>query len=68
MPTDHTTAPPLRRLADHLLDGELDEFVLSRRAEGRAWRLIERDLWIATEGQVDVTFETLRNWYGEEAA
>lgn len=68
MPENHTVIPPLRRLADHLLDGKLDEFVRSRRAEGRAWRLIERDLWLETKGQIDVTFETLRAWYGEDAA
>lgn len=68
MPTDHTSDPPLRRLADHLLDGKLDDFVLTRRAEGMAWRLIEREIWVATDGQVDVTFETLRNWYAEDAA
>lgn len=58
---------PTRRLADLLLvDVSLDEFVASRRARGRAWRLIARDLWEATHGEIDVTFETLRQWYPED--
>ena len=52
-----------RKLADVLLGGELENFVRSRRADARAWRLIERDLYEATSGQVDVTFETLRTWF-----
>ena len=56
---------PTRRLADLLLDGGLDDFVLSRRSENVAWRRIERDLFLATDGQVDISFETLRQWYGE---
>lgn len=55
-----------KRLADLLLGGKLDEFVRSRRAEGRAWRLIARDLWEATDGALDVTHETLRSWYPED--
>lgn len=53
----------MQRLADHLLDGGLDEFVLSRRAQGRAWRFIARDLYEATDRGIDVTYETLRGWY-----
>jgi hypothetical protein len=56
-------------LADHLLDGHLDAFVAERRANGRSWRHIAGDLWTATGQQVDVTHETLRNWFfnGEAA-
>lgn len=57
------TISPSRRLADVLLDGGLDEFVIERRRAGRSWRLIARDLLEATN--VDVTYETLRSWYPE---
>lgn len=55
---------PLQRLADYLLapDG-LEAFVRSRRADGVAWRIVERQLYETTNGEVDVTFETLRQWY-----
>lgn len=52
-----------RRYADLLLDGGFDAFVASRRAKGRAWRLISRDLWEETNGELDVTYETLRAWF-----
>lgn len=67
MPERHTV-PPLRRLADLHLGGKLDEFVQTRRVEGRSWRLIERDLYLETDGLVEVAFETLRNWYAGAAA
>lgn len=57
---------PTRRLADLMLGGALDDFVLTRRASGRSWRLISRDLWEATGGELDVTYETLRGWYLDE--
>lgn len=52
-------------LADHLLgdDGPLELFVATRRAEARAWVKIVRDLYEATGGKIDVTFETLRSWF-----
>lgn len=64
MPTDARTSNHL--LADVLLgdeQGPLERFVTDRRGEGRSWRLIARDLFDATEGKVDVTFETLRSWF-----
>lgn len=59
---------PNRRLADMLLgdDGPLESFVRSRRAENRAWRLIARDLYEATD--LDLTYETLRSWFPDEPA
>lgn len=60
------TPSPSARLADVLLDGGLDEFVASRRVTGRSWRLISRDLYEAIG--VDITYETLRSWYPEQAA
>jgi hypothetical protein len=58
-----TPQTPTRRLADTLLDGRLDEFVTSRRAEGRPWRLICRDLRDATDGAIDITEVTIRSWF-----
>lgn len=56
---------PTQRLAEVLLDVPLERFVADRRAARRSWRLIARDLNEATQGQVDVTHETLRLWYGD---
>lgn len=58
-----TQRPPTQKLADLLLGQSLDDFVLSRRADDRSWRLIARDLYERTNGQVDITYETLRSWY-----
>lgn len=55
---------PTHRLADLLLPTTLAEFVDTRRAGGRSWRLISRDVLEETDGQVDVTAETLRGWFG----
>jgi len=56
---------PTQRLAE-ALGVDLADFIASRRP-ARSWRLIARDLRDATDGQVDVTPETLRNWYGQQA-
>lgn len=60
------TGTDRQRLATILLgdDGPLERFVRERRAAGRSWRLIARDLYDATE--VDVTFETLRAWFPDQ--
>ena len=60
---------PSHRLADALLgdDGPLETFVRARRADGKSWRLIARDLFDATEGGVDVTVQTLCTWFAEPA-
>lgn len=65
-----TPSTPTLRLADLLLgdQGPLEEFVRSRRASGRAWRLVARDLYEATNREVDVTYETLRSWFPDEPA
>lgn len=57
-------ATPTHRLADILLPTTLADFVQSRRVAGRSWRLIARDLHEETDGQIDVTAETLRGWFG----
>jgi len=55
---------PTHRLADVLLPTTLAEYVAGKRESGRSWRLISRDLYEETAGQVDVTAETLRSWFG----
>ncbi len=60
-----TPETPTQRLATHLLGEPVAEFVTARRAEGRSWRFVARDLYDATGGQIDVTYETLRSWYGD---
>lgn len=59
-----TTDTPTQALARTMVD-DLDEFVISRRRDGRSWRLIARDLYDATDGRIDVTLETVRSWYGD---
>lgn len=50
-----------QRLADHMLDGKLADYVLSRRAKGDSWRRIALDL--RDDIGIDVTHETVRSWY-----
>ncbi len=57
---------PKYLLADLILEGKLEEFVASRRADGLAWRHVASALFEATEGKVDVTQETLRAWFPED--
>jgi hypothetical protein len=57
-----------QRLASLLLKQDVRTFIAERRESGVAWRHIARDLYNATDGQVDVTYETLRNWHGGVAA
>lgn len=52
---------PKRALANHIMDGNLDEFVETRRANGRSWARISLDIRDATE--INITAESLRNWY-----
>lgn len=56
-----------QRLASVLLGEDIRTFISTRREQGRAWRFIARDLYEATNGQVDVTHETLRQWLGDAA-
>lgn len=58
---------PTHRLASMILQRDLGEYVAEKRADGRAWRLISRDLWQDTDGLVDVTYETLRTWFPDKA-
>jgi hypothetical protein len=55
----------MHRLANIALgdEGPLELFVRERRADGRAWRLIARDLYESTSPAVDITYETLRSLF-----
>ena len=59
------TRTPSHHLCDVLLgdDGPLETFVRTRRDDGRAWRLVARDLYEATDHKIDLTYETLRSWF-----
>lgn len=54
---------PKQQLASVLLGENLDSYVATRRSTGRTWRLIARDIYEATNGQVDISHESLRGWY-----
>ena len=59
------TASPTYKylLTQNLLGEPLRAYVERKRAEGKAWRLICMDLLADTGGQIDVTQQTLRNWF-----
>lgn len=60
---------PNQRLAEIILGRPVDDWIRERRATGRSWRLIARDLYEATNGQIDLTHETVRGWaYREDKA
>ena len=56
------------KLASILLVQDVREWIGQRRSDGRSWRLISRDLYEATNRQVDVTHESIRSWVTEDAA
>lgn len=53
---------PLARLADNLLDGGLAAFIGDRRADGKSWDSIAKELWAATNHEIDVTGVTVQKW------
>lgn len=58
---------PTQRLASLLLEQPVADWIADRRDEGRSWRLIARELQLSTNGQIDVTAETLRSWFSVAA-
>lgn len=60
MPTDK------QQLADHLLMGRLDHLVDACRAQGMGWEAIAKELWRLSSHRVNVSGQTLRNWYPEQ--
>lgn len=63
-----TTRSPRQVLADLLLKRPVEEYIAERRAEGRSWAKVARDLYEATGGQVDVADETVRAWARHDSA
>jgi hypothetical protein len=61
---------PTQQLASLKLGRPLDEYVAEKRsARPRwSWSLIAEQLATDTDGQVSITGEALRLWYGEVAA
>ena len=57
---------PTAKLADHLLPGGLEAFVMSRRAAGISWRRIVLDIRDATDKAVDITHQALYAWFDNE--
>lgn len=58
-------ASPLYRLADTLLDGDFAKIVTQHRRAGSSWRFIAQQLRDRTGTKLDVTPETLRQWFRE---
>lgn len=53
---------PTQRLASIILGRDVAGYIAEKRKANRTWRLIARDLYDDTNGQIDVTYETLRLW------
>jgi hypothetical protein len=53
----------LRQFADHVLRGRLDDFVLEHRAQGVSWEAIAKELWDCTGHKINLSGQTLRQWY-----
>ena len=62
------TDTPTQKLASIILGQDVREWIVRRRSDGRSWRLISRDLYEATNKQVDVTHESIRSWVIESDA
>lgn len=65
-----STLTPSQRLAEIILRQPLHEYVAAKRtATPRwSWELIAEQLAADTDGQVAISREALRRWYGEAAA
>ena len=63
-----TTATLSQRLAERILGQPLADYVRAKRtARPRwSWRLIAEQLREDTSGEVDLTGETLRQWFGAD--
>lgn len=55
-------------LAEHLLGEPFTAYSTRLRDKGFSWRGIARQLHSDTDGTVDVTEQTLRNWLSAEEA
>ena len=58
----HQAPTAAKRLADLLLGEPVETWIAQRREKKVAYRLIARELFEATDGEIDVTDNTIRNW------
>lgn len=65
-----TVATPNRRLADLTLGRPLEEYVAEKRTSRPrwSWRLIAQQLDEDTGGEIQLSHQTLRTWFGESNA
>lgn len=62
-PHQVATLPPGYRYADHLLGDLAERLADWRKPEDKhSYEWIARELYRLTEGEIDVTFSTVRNW------
>ena len=59
---------PTQQLAEMILGEPIEAWIAKQRADGIAWRIVARNRYGATNGRIDVTHETLRNWSEKDAA
>lgn len=50
------------QFADHLLEGTLAQRLADWRSDGLSWERIARELEKLTDGQIDVSFDTVKKW------
>lgn len=55
----------IKRLADLLLGKPVEDYILERRRAGKSFRVISRDLYLETNGEVDVSDVSLRLWVND---
>lgn len=65
---DRSMPTPTQLLAGALIGQPVTDWITAQRQAGRPWRFIARDLAEATDGQIDVTVQTLHNWMREAAS
>lgn len=56
---------PQQRVVDLLLEREgsnLYDWLAARRAEGNSYETIAKKIWTLTDGEVDITYTTVRRW------
>lgn len=57
-----------REMVSVLLGSDAVEWARELREGGFTYEQIARELFITTNGKVDVSFSTIRNWLNEEVA
>ncbi len=55
-----------REMVSEFLGVDPVEFSAQKRSEGLTLQQIAREIFLATDGKVDVSFSTVRNWLAPE--